>query len=417
MISRPHILIADDSRVTRKVIAQILKLDFDLIEKEDGEAAWEALQDGTIDVVITDVEMPRLDGCELLTRLRTSERLVLRDMPVIVITGADDEVTKNRAFECGATDFIIKPIDRVQLLARVRGQVKLERDNRRLAAIAASTTEDPGTGVSNKRGLMKRGAADLAYARRHGTALAAVRFDVSVRNGDLDLAKISVLFRARIRQEDTLAHLGNGAFALLSPCTDINEAMLLSARLQKELAALQSPQAHVTRYGMVSLGEADKDISDLLLGAELAATPWDVTTTTESTPPPPAPDLPLEIPDTEQPLEEGGFEDIVVEPAYDRGIITDPADVTAVLKPAAADGTTDTGRADDAPEHGPTPSLDAALDMLRQGRFDALRPHLHTLALQSLPFIELCNSAHNLGLTVVIRSLRDRLSDLSDSDA
>ncbi|MHB8563188.1 MAG: hypothetical protein ACYDDA_04425, partial [Acidiferrobacteraceae bacterium] len=113
----------------------------------------------------------------------------------------------------------------------------------------------------------------------------------------------------------------------------------------------------------------------------------------------------------------GGFEDIVLETAYDRGIIIDPADVTTVLKPAAADGTTDTGRADDAPDHGPTPSLDAALDMLRQGRFDALRPHLHTLALQSLPFIELCNNAHNLGLTVVIRSLRDRLSELSDSDA
>ncbi len=400
VISRPQILIADDSRVIRKVIAQILKIDFDLIEKEDGESAWEALQDDTIDVVITDVEMPRLDGCELLTRLRASERPILRDMPVIVITGADDEVTKNRAFECGATDFIIKPIDRVQLLARVRGQVKLERDNRRLAVIAASTIEDPETGISNKRGLMQRGAADLAYARRHGTTLAAVRFNVSVRNGDL--AKISLLFRTRIRQEDTLAHLGNGAFALLSPCTDADEAMLLSARLQRELAALQSPQAHLTRYGMVSLGEADKDISDLLLGAELAATPRDVTTTTESTPSPPVPDFPLETPDTERSPGDGLLEGIVLEPASES---------------AVTDRTTDTAHADDGPAHGPVPSLDAALDMLRQGRFDALRPHLHALALQSLPLIELCNSAYNLGLTVVIRSLRDRLSRRSDSDA
>ncbi|MHB1516141.1 MAG: GGDEF domain-containing response regulator [Acidiferrobacteraceae bacterium] len=400
MISRPQILIADDSRVIRKVIAQILKIDFDLIEKEDGESAWEALQDDTIDVVITDVEMPRLDGCELLTRLRASERPILRDMPVIVITGADDEVTKNRAFECGATDFIIKPIDRVQLLARVRGQVKLERDNRRLAVIAASTIEDPETGISNKRGLMQRGAADLAYARRHGTTLAAVRFNVSVRNGDL--AKISLLFRTRIRQEDTLAHLGNGAFALLSPCTDADEAMLLSARLQRELAALQSPQAHLTRYGMVSLGEADKDISDLLLGAELAATPRDVTTITESTPSPPVPDLPLETPDTERSPGDGLLEGIVLEPASES---------------AVTDRTTDTAHADEGPAQGPVPSLDAALDMLRQGRFDALRPHLHALALQSLPLIELCNSAYSLGLTVVIRSLRDRLSRRSDSDA
>lgn len=400
VISRPQILIADDSRVIRKVIAQILKIDFDLIEKEDGESAWEALQDDTIDVVITDVEMPRLDGCELLTRLRASERPILRDMPVIVITGADDEVTKNRAFECGATDFIIKPIDRVQLLARVRGQVKLERDNRRLAVIAASTIEDPETGISNKRGLMQRGAADLAYARRHGTTLAAVRFNVSVRNGDL--AKISLLFRTRIRQEDTLAHLGNGAFALLSPCTDADEAMLLSARLQRELAALQSPQAHLTRYGMVSLGEADKDISDLLLGAELAATPRDVTTITESTPSPPVPDLPLETPDTERSPGDGLLEGIVLEPASES---------------AVTDRTTDTAHADEGPAQGPVPSLDAALDMLRQGRFDALRPHLHALALQSLPLIELCNSAYSLGLTVVIRSLRDRLSRRSDSDA
>ena len=121
---KPRILVVDDSRVMRKAISRTLNPHFDLVEAEDGEAGWEALLgDEAIDVIITDVEMPRLDGHALLTRIRSSELMRIREIPVIVITGAEDEPAKQRAYACGATDFVIKPIDGVQLLARTRAHL------------------------------------------------------------------------------------------------------------------------------------------------------------------------------------------------------------------------------------------------------------------------------------------------------
>lgn len=405
--SRPRILIADDSRVIRKVITQILKQDFDLIEKEDGESAWQTLQSDPVDVVISDMEMPRMDGCALLSRLRASDRPVLQNMPVIVITGAEDEATKSRAFECGATDFITKPIDRIELLARIRGQAKLEQTNRRLSAIAASGLEDPETGLSNKRGLLKQGASDLAYARRHETGLAVIRLNVVVTEGSL--AAAGAHLRSRMREEDTLGYLGNNAFAILSPCAGREEAMLLSARLRQEFMALRAMGVIVRSYGMVSAEEADTDTAELLLAAELAIEACD-----DAGEPSSAIDLdaPAE-PATADP--EPIFEPREPAPEPDEtSVVIDDADEDLIIE--ALPGTPgqdlseqETGN-DEVGAVTPLVSLDAALEMIRKGHFEAVRPHLRALALKSLPLIELCNSAHGLGLTLVVQSLRDKLT-------
>jgi len=119
----PRIIVVDDSRVIRRAISKILGAEFDVIEAEDGESGWERLlEDESIQVVVADVEMPRLDGYSLICRIRAAEPPRIKNIPVIIITGAQDEETRQRAFACGATDFITKPIDRVQMLARARAQ-------------------------------------------------------------------------------------------------------------------------------------------------------------------------------------------------------------------------------------------------------------------------------------------------------
>lgn len=393
----------------RKMIAQVLKQDFDLIEKEDGEAAWQTLQSDTVDVVISDMEMPRMDGCALLSRLRASDRPVLQNMPVIVITGAEDEETKNRAFECGATDFITKPIDRIELIARIRGQAKLEQTNRRLSAIAASGIEDPETGLSNKRGLLKQGASDLAYARRHGQNLAVIRLNVVVKEGSL--AAAGAQLRSRMREEDTLGYLGNNAFAILSPCASREEAILLSARLKQEFMALRARGVYLCSYGMVTAEDGNADTAELLLAAELAIEACDDagepggTVDLELSAEPATADIEviLESPDPISWPEETVI--VINDAGIDPGIVEPP-------KAAARDTSRPETAEDQSDAVAPPPSLEAALEMIRNGRFDAVRPHLRALALKSLPLIELCNSTHGLGLTLVVQSLRDKLVQL-----
>ncbi|MHB1951458.1 MAG: response regulator [Acidiferrobacteraceae bacterium] len=405
MTFRPRILIADDSRVIRKVIAQILKSDFDLIEKEDGEAAWQALQSDTVDVVITDMEMPRMDGCGLLSRLRTSDRSVLQNLPVIVITGAEDDETKNRAFECGATDFITKPIDRIQLLARVRGQARLERANRELSAIAASSPEDMETGASNKRGLLTQGASDLAYAKRHGTGLAVIRLNIAVTAGSLQT--VTTQLRSHMRREDTLGYLGNQAFAILSPCSGPQEAVLLSARLKRGFMGLRPAGVELVSYGMVSADGADGDTSELLMAAEVAMEPCEEAPETTA-----VPDLAQAEPDwTGEPeviVEIGESVLEQEEPSVTINVSGIDAVIETAIEPPSQESEPPVHVGHPAASRPPT--LDTALEMIRAGHFDALRPHLRALALKSLPLIELYGNGEDSGLAPLVRLLRDKLT-------
>ena len=121
---RPWILVVDDSRVVRKTVLKILEADFNVIEAEDGQAGWRLLrQDSRIDVVISDIQMPEMDGYSLICKVRAVDDPDLREIPIIVITSADDEITRERAYACGASDFVLKPFNAPQLLGCLQNQL------------------------------------------------------------------------------------------------------------------------------------------------------------------------------------------------------------------------------------------------------------------------------------------------------
>ena len=163
-----RVLIVDDSTVIRKAIEKKLKNDFDLCTAADGEAGWEALvRDDRISVLVTDIEMPGLDGYGLVSRIRATGDVRLRDIPIIVITGAEDEESRERAFACGATDFIVKPIDTMQLRARVHAQARFSQTVAQLSrteeALKDQATLDPLTQLCSRRYFEQHCAQDIAY--------------------------------------------------------------------------------------------------------------------------------------------------------------------------------------------------------------------------------------------------------------
>lgn len=119
-IPKTPILIIDDSRTVRMSLAKILNSKFDIIEAEDGEAGWQILQaDPAIKLVITDIMMPKLDGYGLICRIRGADAERLQKIPIIVVTSAEDELSRERAHACGANNFIVKPAKPEDLLERV----------------------------------------------------------------------------------------------------------------------------------------------------------------------------------------------------------------------------------------------------------------------------------------------------------
>lgn len=114
-----RVLTVDDSASMRALLNHALSSNgFDVAQADDGISALEWLAANEADVVITDINMPRLDGFGLIERLRAGSRH--RDRPILVLTTESSEEKKARARSAGATGWIVKPFDPDKLVAAVR---------------------------------------------------------------------------------------------------------------------------------------------------------------------------------------------------------------------------------------------------------------------------------------------------------
>ena len=119
MSSITRILTVDDSASMRALLNHALSTNgFEVAQADDGVSALEWLAVNEVDVVITDINMPRLDGFGLIERLRAGSRH--RDRPILVLTTESSDEKKARAREAGATGWIVKPFDPEKLAAAVR---------------------------------------------------------------------------------------------------------------------------------------------------------------------------------------------------------------------------------------------------------------------------------------------------------
>ncbi|WP_291843541.1 response regulator [Maricaulis sp.] len=114
-----RVLAVDDSKTMRDMVAFTLKREgFDVVEAEDGMAALEKCGDGPFDLVISDVNMPRMDGITLVGNLR--QKPEFRATPILILTTEADQEKKAAGKAAGATGWIVKPFDPAQLVDVVR---------------------------------------------------------------------------------------------------------------------------------------------------------------------------------------------------------------------------------------------------------------------------------------------------------
>lgn len=276
--NKPRILAVDDSRVMRRAMSKVLGKDYDVTEAEHGEDAWTYLtNDDSIQIVFTDLSMPYLDGFGLLERIRTSEDPRIREMPVIIITGKeDDDETKQDALTKGATDFITKPFDSIQLQARAQAHVKYKETTSKLNEaenkLERQSAVDEITGLGGQRYFCKAANEMMAYLKRHGGQYILVRMDIDnfdsifIKGGkpfaDAILKEIGNRFNKVVRQEDMLARIGLAKFAMLLRTTSMDEAINLSERICKEIAGLKFKSKKAEVRITISIGLLEPEITE-----------------------------------------------------------------------------------------------------------------------------------------------------------
>ncbi len=119
-----HVLIADDERHSLILLQRILEPDYHVTAVEDGQEALQLLQQGVFDLVLTDINMPVLDGFGLLKAIRNTPQLA--HLPVILVSGMSDSDDIARGLKLGANDYLTKPVDHQITRARVSTQLQLK---------------------------------------------------------------------------------------------------------------------------------------------------------------------------------------------------------------------------------------------------------------------------------------------------
>nr|AQQ74931.1 hypothetical protein [uncultured bacterium] len=243
----PSILLVEDSPTTAVLLSKYLAGAYHLLHAKDGAEAWQLLEQMTdVELVVTDINMPRLTGHQLLVKIRKSEEPRFKNLPVIVMTTTEDSTDRNLAFLNGANDFITKPIDEMELLARVNVHHKLAQTIRELEAsrraLAEQARTDPLTKLKNRRAFFENGSQHVAMARRYGTDVSLIVADLDHfkrindtlghQAGDEALIAVARVLLQMTRTEDTCARTGGEEFALLLPDTNRLGAAVLAERIR-----------------------------------------------------------------------------------------------------------------------------------------------------------------------------------------
>lgn len=393
----PHLLVVDDSRLMRRAIIKILGEEYRISEAADGEEGWKQLQQhDDVRVLFSDLSMPVLDGFGLLERVRNSDDPRIRETPVIIITGAeDDDATKNRALAAGASDFISKPFESVQLRSRAKTHVTLDTTSRKLSetteALQHTTTLDALTGLANKAYFEERGNKDLAFARRHRGELSLLRIDIDNFNSLFTkhgkepashiLQQVCDVLKQNLRREDTLARIGVAKLAYIMPQTNRIGARQVGERIRQQLAETSFEYGGFALPTSVSIGVSALDITpgtsfeDFVVLAEkhLAIA-----------------------------IEAGGNRLVADASDVSKPAKRKPAAVTeepAIIPAEAIEAEISLETA---------PDIETALLRIENDEQDNLNPYLALLLRRTLPLLELANRQLDLGIDAAIEKIRAR---------
>lgn len=243
-----RVLVVDDSKLVRLKASKILSQKFDLILAENGEEAWVKISsDKSIQLVFTDLGMPKLDGFGLIKRVRSSKDEDICNLPMIVITGAsDDEEIKKKIFAIGATDFITKPFTETVIIARTESHTSYRRLNKTLQD---NINIDVLTGVLNRKGFNNRLIKDISFVNRHAENLALMLFEIDhfesisqrVRKNTSEtvIKTVAKTLNETVRKEDSVGREGIVKFSVALPLSKSEGIFKLSKRLCAKIATFK----------------------------------------------------------------------------------------------------------------------------------------------------------------------------------
>jgi diguanylate cyclase (GGDEF)-like protein len=242
----PHILIVDDDTSIRDAMHEFIEMSgFVSSVASSAEEALDVLSDDTVEVVITDIMLPGMDGLALTDKIKRS-----RDVDVIVMTGYSTDYSYEEAISKGASDFVFKPVRFEELMLRLKRVLKERRLNQErvqmLDELRKLSITDGLTQLYNSRYFYAQLKGEIERCNRYGHKLSLLLLDIDKfkeyndsyghLEGDKILVRLGRIIKSCLRKMDTAYRYGGEEFTIILPGTHGEEARTVAERLRSAVA-------------------------------------------------------------------------------------------------------------------------------------------------------------------------------------
>jgi len=245
----PRLLVADDDRASRETMANCLRGGGYTVDAVDsGQDVLDRVNQGGVDLVLLDVMMPRLSGLETCKLLKAmgSDSFV----PVVLVTAKTDTQSRVEGLKIGADDYICKPVEDLELLARVSAMLRIKRMYDDVALqrtkLKKLTVYDDLTGIYNQRFASARLSEEFKRSERYHEPFACMLIDVDPLRSftagggwvsdDVAVKAVADRIRKGVREVDIVARHGADSFLVLLPSTHFVGAITVAERVWRDIS-------------------------------------------------------------------------------------------------------------------------------------------------------------------------------------
>ena len=253
-----RILLVEDRDRSAERIIEALKDEHHIEREADPSRALLRLPEGNYDLLIVSLSLEHADGLRLCSQVRSLDRT--RHLPIMIIIEPGEDSRLLRGLDMGVNDYIVRPVDPNELLARVRTQVKRKRFTDHLRTRLEETVEmailDPLTALHNRRYMTSHLRTLFEESAQRGKPISVLLLDIdhfkTVNDsyghdaGDEVLREFAARVRRNIRGIDLACRLGGEEFVVVMPDTDLAKAALVGERLRQCIATAPFPAGERT---------------------------------------------------------------------------------------------------------------------------------------------------------------------------
>lgn len=240
--TRRKILIVDDEPINIQVLLNHLSVRNYLADYAlNGLDAISKIDNNHYDLILLDIMMPRMSGYDVCKEVR--KKYTPYELPVIILTAKNRSDDLIAAFEVGANDYLIKPLDRTELFARIETQLSLKNAVNDAIINARLANTDPLTGIYNRRYYLEAGNREFESAKRYNSGLSVIMLDIdnfkSLNDnyghdtGDIAIKFLASTIRKNLRGIDIPGRAGGDEFIIILPGTGMEGAVFVAEKIRE----------------------------------------------------------------------------------------------------------------------------------------------------------------------------------------